>query len=265
MKLPEIDAYAFPVTIPSTGKDIKMRPYLVREEKLLLMAQENDSYKEQTDAVAQVIENCTDNAIDAKTSPYFDIEYLMLQLRARSIGDVATPVYVCNNEIAPGVKCENNTTLRLSINDVKVSNLEESKKLLNIELNNNLILTLKYPNIYDVTNMFEVVQATGKKSVALDEMVHLFGTLTDKKNKVTYNFSDYSKEDKVEFLESLNPSVLDKLLVFFETMPKIEHDIEYECSKCKFQHNVHLSGLRSFLEFWENTIPSPITTKPLSS
>jgi len=250
MKLPQIDAYAFPVVIPSTKKEIKMRPYLVREEKLLLMAQESTDFKEQTDAIAQIIENCTDGVINVKQAPYFDTEFLMLQLRARSIGDVASPIYICNNEVDGNV-CGNETIVKLSIHDIKVS--EPSRPAANIiQINDTFELKLKFPNIYDINQMVDIMQANTEGSV-LDVMPNLFDTLTNTKTKEVFDFSENTMEEKVEFLNSCPPSILEKLAEFFESMPKVEHTIKYTCSKCNWNHSIHLAGLESFLEFWGST------------
>ena len=255
MKLPQIDVYAFPVTIPSTGKEIKMRPYLVREEKLLLMAQENDNFKEQTSAITQVIENCTNREVDVKTAPYFDIEYLMLQLRARSIGETATPIYICNNKVN-GVECGNQTSLKLSINDIKISNTNISTAASDISIGNDYVLSLHYPNIFDINEMVDTIQENSTKSNVIDNLTNLFSVLKNTKTGETFDLTTNTKEEKVEFLEEQSPTVLKKIIEFFEEMPKIEHTVEYTCSKCGFDHYIYLSGLRSFLEFWESTTPS---------
>ena len=260
MKLPQIDVYSLPVTLPSSNTVISMRPYLVREEKLILMAQESNDYEQQAEAVAQIIRNCTNGTVEPKLSPFFDIEYLLLQLRARSVGEVATPIYVCHNPTGTnedGTKtlCNNKTPIKVPIADIKVNNTSGSPTV--IQLSDRYRLQLKYPTIYTVNQMFHttVNEIAVSKPGAINALTDLFDSLEDLKESLRFDFADYSNPDKIEFLESLTPSDLEKLIHFLEAMPTLKYEFEYTCSACQFKHVVKLSGLSDFLAWGLGTTP----------
>jgi len=257
MKLPQIDAYSFAVTLPSSNTVISMRPYLVREEKLLLMAQESQNYDEQAEAVAQIIRNCTNGIVEPRTAPFFDIEFLLLQLRARSVGEVATPIYECRR-IAEGTDkiCGNKTTITVPIADIKVDT--DVPRNLSIPLSERFTLNLRYPTIYTINQMFKttVVNGVVSQATAIDALTDLFDTLTDSAEHKLYDFSTYNKAEQIEFLESLAPNDYDKLVKFLETMPTLKYDINYVCSKCQFSHHIKVSGLADFLAWGLGTTPS---------
>lgn len=250
--LPVLDTYAFPVTIPSTGNTTSMRPYLVREEKLLLMAQESRSYAEQAEAVAQVIRNCTDNAIEPKVAPFFDIEYLLLQLRARSVGEITTPTYVCRNKISEGtedVECGEKTTVKVNITNITVSDIPKDQT--KIQLGSKYVLKLRYPTIFTVNDMFMALMSSGgetpEQSKVVNKMVDVFDSLEVLATKDVLHFSDYTEAEKIEFLDGLLPSDYQKVVEFIDTMPTLVHKIDFTCAKCNHNHVIVLRGLVDFL------------------
>lgn len=249
--LPTVETFSFPVTLPSSKEEISVRPFLVREEKLLLMAQESDDYASQAEAVAQVIRNCTSGVVEPSVAPFFDIEYLLLQLRAKSVGEIATPTYSCHNKPDGETECGFKTTVRKNLQDITVD-VPADNNLLKIVLSPKHTLTLRYPTIYTVNEMFlSVVNDTKVRgSKLIDSLTGLFDTLVetaDGADTVTYQFSDYSEQEKLDFMSSLASSNYDKILEFLEAVPTLKTTLEFECEKCKFQHVITLSGLTDFL------------------
>jgi len=249
-----IDAYAFPVTIPSTQKQITMRPYLVREEKLLLMAQESEILEDQLEAVAQVIRNCTTGQIEPSESPFFDIEYLFLQLRARSVGEVVTPIYKCNNINSEKIECGHQTELKINLSEIKVNEIpDESAMLVKIGHTETpqYTLKLKYPTVYTIGRLLGVVGAVAVDKTSgspIDVIVEVFDYLIDHNHDdQIIKFDMYSTEDKIEFLETLPTTVYEEIIKFIVGMPTIVHNTEYTCEKCKYIHKISLSGIPDFL------------------
>lgn len=250
MKLPIIDTYAFPVTIPSTGKEISMRPYLVREEKLLLMAQESQNTDEQTEAVAQVIRNCTNDAVEPKSSPFFDIEYLLLQVRARSVGDTATPIYVCHNTV-DGKECKHQTAIKVKLDDIRVTGLLTPPA---IELNETYTLKLRWPTIYTINKMYKgVFDSASVKSGAIDSLTDLFDVVEENVGTGVKFHQIGNAAEKTEFLDSLTPANLDAILTAIDDMPTLTHQIAYTCDACQYKHDIRLSGLSDFLALRSDT------------
>lgn len=249
MKLPVLDTFAFPVNLPSSNTSISMRPYLVREEKLLLMAQESESYEEQAEAVAQIIRNCTNGEVEPKVAPFFDIEYLLLQLRSRSVGEIATPIYECHNKLEDGTECKNRTPMKINLSQVAVSNLNPDASKFVIAISPRYTLKLRYPTIFTINELFlaSMNKETARQSKIIDSLVDLFDELIDHESGVTYRFSDFNVAEKIEFMEGLSPSDYDKLISFIEEMPTLRHKMSYTCEKCKFVHEIELKGLADFL------------------
>lgn len=251
MKLPVLDTYAFPVTLPSNGKTITMRPYLVREEKLLLMAQESDNYQDQVEAIAQIIRNCTNDEVNPRVAPYFDIEYLLLQLRARSVGEVATPIYVCHNKPNGGdAECEHHTNVPINLTEISVSRLEQPKEKFMLKLSDRYTLQLRYPTVYTIHQVVlsAIEQAQISSAPFMEALCDIFDTLEDHTTNQTYAFADYTLDEKMEFLESLSTRNYEELIAFLDNLPAVEKTITFVCEKCNFEHHIKLSGVVDFLD-----------------
>jgi hypothetical protein len=252
MSLPKLDVYAFPVIVPSTGKTVSIRPYLVREEKLLLMAQESENPDDQAEAIAQIIRNCTDGVVEPKVTPYFNIEYLLLQLRARSVGEVASPIYQCNNITQEGAEpCGHKTTVKVNLLDINVSNLDQPKEKFIINATDRYVLHLRYPTIYTIHKLaMSTLDEDGnpKDAAFMPNLCDLLDRLEDKTTTTFYEFENASLEEKLEFLESLSPKSYDQLVDFLDSMPTVTHTINFTCERCQFAHTITLSGVMDFLD-----------------
>lgn len=250
MKLPVLDTYAFPVTLPSTGQSITMRPYLVREEKLLLMAQESNNYQDQVEAIAQIIRNCTNDQVNPRTAPYFDIEYLLLQLRARSVGEVTTPVYVCHHKPEESAECGHQTAVPINLTEIVVTNHNQPPEKFIVKLSDKYTLHLRYPTIYTVHNLLQTSLETGdtNSATALEVLCELFDRLEDHETNQHYDFADYTTEEKIQFSESLSTRSYEEIIEFLSDLPTLEKIISFKCEKCQFEHNIKLSGIVDFLD-----------------
>lgn len=251
MKLPVLDTYSFPVTLPSSNETLTIRPFLVKEEKLLLLAQQSNNYTEQVSAITQVIKNCTNGQVDAKKVPYFDIEYLLVQLRTRSVGETVTPLYVCHN-IPEGQdeECGYKTPLKINLQDVVVKNLPESASP-TVALTDRYTLTLRYPTVYTVQKMMSSAAQlpTKNKSVTdiVDSMIDVFESLHDTQTGIVYKFDEVPPTEKLEFLNSLTSQQYEQITKFVGEMPSVSLDVEYTCDQCHFTHKIALKGLADFL------------------
>jgi len=251
MKLPVLDTYAFPITLPSSGKIVNLRPFLVREEKLLLMAQESDNYDDHIEAIAQIIKNCSNDEVDPRLAPYFDIEYLLLQLRARSVGEIATPVYVCHNKPnGDDIECGARTPVNINLTEIPVEHINTDPEAFLLKLSDKYTLHLKYPTVYTIHHLILAAQNEGQIGAQsfLTALCDVFDTLENTETHDTYNFTDYTSEEKMEFLESLSPRNYAELIEFLDTLPTVEKNITFTCEKCQFEHHLSLSGVTDFLD-----------------
>lgn len=252
MKLPVLDTYAFPVTLPSTGKTINMRPYLVREEKLLLMARESENYRDHVEAIAQIISNCTNGAIDPKIAPYFDIEYLLLQIRARSVGEIITPVYKCHNLLSSSTtECGKETPIRLDISQIPVTGLPQPTEKFDVPLNDEYVMKLRYPTIYTVHELvYSTLNDSGKfkSQNYLEALCDLFESVRNVKTGQQFNFDEYTIEEKLEFMESMSPRAFESISEFLIDLPTVSSTVSYVCDGCGFAHNITVAGVSNFLD-----------------
>ena len=237
MNLPKIDVPIFSVELPSTKEKVTFRPFLVKEQKLFLMNAENTDPKETINVIRQVLKNCVISSIDIDALPVFDLEYLFLNLRARSVSEVITLKYKCNNTFEDKV-CG-------TVNDV-IINLIEIKPTVypdhtnKIQLTDNVGICMKYPT-------FEMLNEMAGKSegdVIMETIYNSIDYIYDKESM--YNAKDVSRKEIEDFIDNIQQKDLEKLRVFFDTMPKIKKELEYKCKKCDYQEKIVLEGIQDF-------------------
>lgn len=253
MKLPIIDTYTFPVTLPSSNALVTARPFLVREEKLMFMAQESKDSFEQIEAIAQIIRNCTNGQVEPKTAPYFDVEYLLLQLRARSVGEVISLTYQCNSskEVDGSLqKCGHKTPININLLETHVPFSEENHSLRSFDINSTFSMKLRYPTIYTISKFLETQKNDPLTTIEtpLNQLTDLFDTLQNKNTNETFNFDNYSLEEKVEFFNNMSPASFEKILSFWQKLPIIKHTTSYTCQECGTPHSLTFNGIMDFLE-----------------
>lgn len=247
-KLPMMDVMTFPVVQPSTGRTIQTRPYLVREEKILLLAQESKDPTQQVDAVAQVVRNCTDGELEPTQAPFFDVEYFLLQLRAKSVGEIATPIYQCHTPTDDG-ECGHRTTLKINLTEVPVTKTPDTPAAFTIVLTPSLTLHLRYPTIYTVDKLLMATlnREDVNSAASVDSLTDMFESLENTETGEMFDFTDYTVPEKVDFLNSFTTSAYDAVVSFLESMPSVSHEVSYTCERCQRVHTVRMTGLSDFL------------------
>lgn len=216
MSLPKIDLPIYNLELPSTGKKVKIRPFTVKEEKILLTAQESDDPDQMILAVKQIVNNCLiDCTIDSLA--VFDMEYLMIMLRAKSV----------DNKIEFEIKdpdTEEKIKLELDLNKVKVEKDKEHSK--EIKISEEYALFLKYPSLDDFSVL--LTKETQSAEDSYEVMLSCLDKLVSENEM--YKFSDFTKEEVDEFVESLQSDTIKKIKKFFDTMPRVRHEIKYKNS-----------------------------------
>ena len=237
MTLPKINTPEYKLRVPSTDEEITYRPFLVKEEKLLLIAQETGTEDATYRAVKKIIENCCHGKIDLEKMPLFDMEYIFLNIRAKSIGEVAKLKVTCPDD--------NETKVDIEVDLTKVQVEMDKTHDARIQLSEepNIGILMSYPSIDTLGQT--TTKGNKKDADKLFEMIA--GSLYQIwEGEETHDAMDYSMKDKLAFLESLNHSQFEKVQKFFETMPTLKHEIEVTNPKTNVTSTVTLSGMNDF-------------------
>ena len=235
MPLPKIVTPSFELTLPSTGKKIKYRPFLVKEEKILILAIESNSMKDITRAIKDILKNCIiTKGIKVDELPTFDIEYLFLNIRARSIGESIDLVITCPDD----EKTKVNSTIY--IDEIEVKKNDEHD--INIKIDDTYTMKMKYPSLdqfIDENFVFEGQSDNSFEIIAsCIDMVY--------SEEEAWEAKECSKKELLEFVEQLNSMQFKQIEKFFDTMPQLSHEIEVENPNTKVKSTVLLEGLASF-------------------
>ena len=237
MPLPKIATPTYSLELPSTGKSINYRPFLVKEEKLLVIALESEDNKQITTAIKAVIKACVlTKGIKVETLPTFDIEYLFLNIRGKSVGEELEVNIICPDDKETTVK----TTIYLD--DIKCIKSEGHTN--QIKLDDNIMMEMKYPSLNEfIKNNFDFDEKN-----QMEQSFELIGSCVDKiyTKEESYAASDCTKKEMNDFLESMNSQQFKKIEEFLTTMPKLSHTIEVTNPKTKKKSEVVLEGLASF-------------------
>lgn len=249
MALPKINVPHYAVTLPS-GKQVSFRPFLVKEEKLLMIALESKDSKSMVEAARQIIENCVGSVSDIAIDklPLFDIEFLLLQIRARSIGEVVKLRYRCNQQVEKKDEANNTSTLvpcnyiseyDVNLLDIKPTFGEGHSKY--VQLTDSVGVTLKYPTFTSFQSLTkETVTPEDAFAVLLDNIE----SINDSDNIVYAK--DVDRQELTDFVDTLTHEQVAKLDQFFLTMPKIQTTIQFKCPKCGAEETMVVQGLESF-------------------
>ncbi len=237
MPLPKIATPTYELELPSTGKTIEYRPFLVKEEKVLVIALESEDTKQITTAIKNVIKNCIKTkGIKVEELPTFDIEYLFLNIRGKSVGEEVEV-----NLIAPD-DGETTVTVKIDLEDIKVVETEGHDK--QIRLDENLMMEMKYPSLDQfIKNNFDFDDKN-----AMDQSFELIASCVNKiySEDEVWSADDVSKKEVMEFLEQMNSIQFKDIEKFFDTMPKLSHTLKVTNPKTKVESEVVLEGLSSF-------------------
>ena len=239
MPLPKISTPTHELVLPSTGKKIKYRPFLVREEKILILALESQDSKQITNAIKSTLKSCIlTRGIKVDELPTFDIEFIFLNIRGKSVGESVDVIVTCPDD------GETQVDAQIFIDEIQVQKNE--KHNCDIKLDENLTLRMKYPSLSQfVQNNFDVSNA---ENITFDASLDIISSCID----VVYNVdeswaaSDCTKKELNEWLETLNSNQFKQVETFFETMPKLSHTIKVTNPKTKIESDVTLEGITSF-------------------
>ena len=234
MALPKLNTPLYELELPSTGEKIKFRPFLVKEQKLLMMAQESENDHEVTDAISNIIYSCTDGVVDAKNSPLFDVEFVFLQLRAKSVGETAELRVKCPDDNKTFVN------VKIKLDEVAVQMTEEHSNV--IEITDTIKIVMKYPVLDDMKKMSGTENEVDNVFDLLQACIHEIHDGDTIHNKI-----DMTEKDIGEFIDNLNTGQFESLMDFFKTMPKLRHALSVTNPKTKKTGEVMLEGLDSFL------------------
>ena len=237
MPLPRIAAPTYELELPSSGKNIQYRPFLVKEEKVLVIALESEDTKQITTAIKNVIKNCVlTKGLKIEALPTFDIEYLFLNIRGKSVGEELEVNIICPDDE------ETQVPVTIDLDDIKVEKNEEHTN--KVKLDDTLMMEMKYPSLDQfIKNNFDF-----KDQNAMDQSFELIASCIDKiySEEEVWATEDCTKKELNEFLESMNSSQFKDIEKFFETMPKLAHKLKVTNPKTKVESEVVLEGLASF-------------------
>ena len=234
MTLPRINVPEYSLVVPSTDEEIKFRPFLVKEEKLLLIAQETGDEQALYNAIKNLIQNCCFEKIDTDALPLFDIEYIFLNIRAKSVDEVADVIVICPDD--------GETEVSVKVDLTKVQVQMDKKHNARIQLTDDIGILMSYPNLAAIL---------AEKNDDLSNAEKMFNMISECMFQIwhgeeTFDAMDYSEKDKKDFLESLNHEQFEKIQQFFETMPQLKHEEEVTNPKTGVKSKVTLEGMNSF-------------------
>ena len=241
MPLAKINTPTYDLTLPSTGKKIKYRPFLVREEKILIMALETEDMAQITNAVIEILDECIlSKGISVTKLATFDIEYLFLNVRSKSVGETVEVNVTCPDDEKTSVQME------INIDSIKVQKVRGHKNI--IKLDDQYSMKLKYPSMTEfVESNFESGNDGGEGS-DIDKSLSMITSCIEMiyDNEESWDASDSSQQELEEFIEQLNSKQFKSIEKFFETMPKLSHKVKVTNPKTGVESQVVLEGLASF-------------------
>ena len=235
MALPKLTTPTFELEIPSTDEKIKYRPFLVKEEKILLMAMESGESKDIVQAVKDIVTECTFGKLNLGTMPMFDVEYLFLNIRAKSVGEISKLNLLCPDDNKTYAKVD----VDLSKVQVQVGDDHTNK----VELTDDMGMIMTYPTI-------DSFSESGIQTINASNMLDIIGSsilqIYEEKGEKVYEGKDQTKKELTEFIESMNTSQFKKIQSFFDTMPKLKHTVKIKNPKTKKESEIVLQGLNDF-------------------
>lgn len=235
MALPILNAPVYELTIPSTKKTVKYRPFLVKEEKALMMAQQSEDEKVMLNTTKEVIKSCILDKIDPDSLALFDVEYIFLQLRAKSVGEISELMFSCNECKDPKAK------FKYGLDITKLEVEFEKDHNATIELFDGIGIKMKYPN-FSLANKLK--SDTNQVESVFNVILSCIDSIYDQDQ--VYPAVDHTREELEQFINNLTQEQFAKVQRFFETMPKLEHRVKWTCPVCKYGHDHLLRGLESF-------------------
>ena len=239
MALPKVVVPTYELTLPSEDKKIKFRPFLVKEEKVLYIALETGENKEMINALKDVVQACTFDVLNVDRLPIFDIEYIFLQIRAKSVSEITKFKTICPDDGKTYVETE------VDLTKVEVQVDDEHTNRIMLESGRNLGLVLKYPTLknYDVGRGLDNIEIDKVFNILIDCIDHIF------EGDKIYPAKDTSKQELKEFIEGLPQDAFTKIKSFFDTMPKLKHEIEVTNPNTNVTSKIVLTGIADFFGY----------------
>jgi hypothetical protein len=242
MALPKIDVPIYMIDLPLSKQTIRYRPFLVKEEKLLLIAMESSDEKEILNSIKQIVNNCSLDEIEIDDIPLLDLEFFFLNLRARSIGEIVDLQYKCNNTVKnekdEETTCNNAVKIKVNLLEIKPEiNKDHTNK---IEFSKKLGIVMKYPNfkmVVDLDDSSEVEKIIKIITKCIDYIY-------DEEN--IYYRKDITDEELIDFIEGMTREQFEKVQHFFDSIPKIKKELNFKCNKCNYTENIVVEGLQNF-------------------
>ena len=234
MTLPQLNTLTYELELPSTGETVKYRPFLVKEQKLLMIAQESEDEKQIEQAFANIITECTFGELDPYTIPLFDIEFLFLRIRGKSVGD--------NVELSVLCPDDNETRVPVKIELDKIDILMREEHTNKVDLTDDISMVMKYPTLKSMAGFDQQ-----------GEVMNTFDMIKDCIDEIhngdeIYNSIDVTDKELEEFIGNMSTQNFEDVSTFFETMPKLVHVINVKNPKTKKKGEVVIEGLQSFFE-----------------
>jgi hypothetical protein len=243
MALPKIDVPIHSVDLPLSKKKVRFRPFLVKEEKILLIAMESKDEVTIIDSIKQIITNCILDKIDVDNLPITDLEYFFLHLRARSVGEIVELQYKCNNKVKPEGADEEKTcgnVVKIDLDVLKIKPESIEKHTNNILLSENLGVIMRYPNL----SLVNVIKEGSEIESLLNVICKCIDSVYD--GETVYHRKDISDEEMKDFVENLSQSQFLKMQEFFETVPRLKENVHFHCKKCGHEEDIVIEGLQNF-------------------
>jgi hypothetical protein len=244
MALPKINAPIFELILPSTEKTVKYRPFLVKEQKILLIAMEAGDQRSMMNAIKQIINNCAVDPVDVDKLPVFDLEYFFIRLRAKSIGETID----LNLRHPTGMNskdevCEHVTKKTLNLLDVEVHKSIAHDDKIVLDEETKIGIKFKYPTS-EFALSIENPEDMNQLDLATDAIINSIDFIFDADN--VYKREDHTRQELIDFIENLSQQQYEKLSTFFDTMPKLKHEVTWKCAGCGQEEKVVLEGLANF-------------------
>jgi hypothetical protein len=247
MALPKLEVPTYELELPLSKKKIKYRPFLVKEQKNLLMAMESEDAVTIQHNVREILNVCTlTTGINIDELPIIDVEYYFINLRAKSVGEIVESKYRCNNEVDDGEggtkTCNNIMEAKIDLTDIKP--VFEKEVDPEIRLTDKVVVKMRYPQYGIIKDSLEMKNLT---EVTFNMLAESIEYIYD--GEQFYYAKESTKEEMMEFLEQLSQPQFEKIEEFFEAMPRMSKKINMKCKKCGFQHELEAEGIESFFAF----------------
>ncbi len=229
MPLPTLTLPKYKIEVPSSGKTVSYRPFIVKEEKVLLIALESGEYNMICNAVKDIVKECTFGEVDVEDSPVFDLCYLFINIRAKSVGETTEPVFLCEH-------CKTQNPVEINLTNIKIKN--DKTHTTKIDLGDGMGIVMKYPKLDTLA------EEESGNNTSIDSIVECIEMIYN--GEEVFKSKDQEKKELVDFIENLTHSQFESILNFFATMPRLSHTVEFDCVKCQKKTSLELEGLGDF-------------------